>query len=150
MVGNAYVISHSDQKPEIPPKAILVAPAIAPDWLPLLQQAAGIVTQHGGLTSHSAILARELGIPAVVNAINATELIQTGELLVLDGDRGEVYRVSHTENELRIAGGAGGEDIATHDSRLTTRHSPLATHHSPLTTRHSPLATRHSPLTTRP
>lgn len=139
VVGNAYVISHSDQKPEIPPKAILVAPAIAPDWLPLLQQAAGIVTQHGGLTSHSAILARELGIPAVVNATNATQLIQTGELLLLDGDHGEVYRVSRTENELRIAGRAGGEDIATHHSPLITRHSPLTTHHSLLTT---PIATQ--------
>lgn len=144
VVGKAYVITHPDCKPEIPPKAILVAPAIAPDWLPLLQQAAGIVTQQGGLTSHSAILARELGIPAVVNATNATKLIQTGESLVLDGDRGEVYRVSRRDGELGKAEGAQGaesaegEDIATRHSPLTTRHSYVASY-PPLTT---PIATQ--------
>ncbi len=93
VVADALVVVDTPDKLEIPPQVILVAKAIAPDWLPHLQQVAGIVTQHGGLTSHSAILARELGIPAVVNAANATQLIQTGESLLLDGDRGEIYRV---------------------------------------------------------
>ncbi len=93
VVANALVVVDPDEKPEIPPDVILVALSIAPNWLPLLQHVAGIVTQQGGLTSHSAILARELGIPAIVGAANATSLIQTGELVLLDGDRGEVYRV---------------------------------------------------------
>ncbi|NHC35023.1 putative PEP-binding protein [Scytonema millei] len=93
VIAPAYAIAKSEPRPvTIPAGSILVAPAIAPDWLPLLQQAAGIVTEQGGLTSHSAILARELGIPAVVSVARATALIQTGELLELNGDRGEVWR----------------------------------------------------------
>lgn len=90
----AYVIVNSQIKPEqIPPGVILVVSAITPDWLPLLQQVAGIITAQGGLTSHAAILARELGIPAVVNVADATVLIHNGERLLVDGDRGEVYRI---------------------------------------------------------
>ncbi len=86
------------------PGRILVAKAIAPDWLPLLKQAVGIVTEQGGMTSHGAIVARELGIPAVVNVPDITQLIQTGESLVLDGDRGEIRRLSKREGieETRI------------------------------------------------
>ncbi|MFH7024635.1 MAG: putative PEP-binding protein [Heteroscytonema crispum UTEX LB 1556] len=92
--GVAHVVVHSLQKTaKLPEGVILVASAIAPDWLPLLQQVSGIITEQGGLTSHAAILARELGIPAVVSALGATNLIQTGERLVVDGDRGEVDRV---------------------------------------------------------
>jgi pyruvate,water dikinase len=93
VVAPAYVIAKDEPRPAtIPAGSILVATAIAPDWLPLLQQAAGIVTEQGGLTSHSAILARELGIPAVVNVVRATASLQTGEVLLLNGDRGEVWR----------------------------------------------------------
>ncbi|MEA5502979.1 putative PEP-binding protein [Halotia wernerae UHCC 0503] len=94
VTATAYVIANSQQKPEKFPKGvILVVKALTPDWLPLLQQVAGIITQQGGLTSHAAILARELGIPAVVSAADATTFIQNGERLLLDGDRGEVYRI---------------------------------------------------------
>jgi len=79
------------------PGRILVASSIAPDWLPLLKQAVGIVTERGGMTSHGAIVARELGIPAVVNVADVTKLIQTGESLVVDGDRGEIYRLGRRE-----------------------------------------------------
>ncbi|MHC5936060.1 putative PEP-binding protein [Nostoc sp.] len=100
VVATALVIINSQQKPEQLPKGvILVVPAIAPDWLPLLQQVAGIITEEGGLTSHAAILARELGIAAVVNATSATSLIQTGERLLLDGERGEVYRIKGDSKE---------------------------------------------------
>lgn len=115
VVGNALVVVDTPDKLEIPPQVILVTKAIAPDWLPQLQQVAGIITQHGGLTSHSAILARELGIPAIVNAANATQLIQTGESLLLDGDRGEIYRVTSQESGVRIV-----------NSSLAPDHSPLA------------------------
>jgi len=73
---------------------ILVAEIVLPEWLPFLRQAAGIITEQGGMTSHGAIIARELGIPAVVGVAAATQLIQTGEDLTLDGDQGIVYRQS--------------------------------------------------------
>jgi pyruvate,water dikinase len=70
---------------------ILVARAIDPSWLPWLKVAAGIVAEQGGMTSHGAILARELGIPAVVGVAGATRAIATGDLVLVDGDTGEVF-----------------------------------------------------------
>ena len=99
VTATAYVVNSLLSSEQLPKGVILVAQAIAPDWLPLLQQLVGIITEKGGLTSHAAILARELGIPAVVSAKDATALIQTGDRLLLDGDRGEVYRARKEENE---------------------------------------------------
>ncbi|AFZ25902.1 phosphoenolpyruvate synthase/pyruvate phosphate dikinase [Cylindrospermum stagnale PCC 7417] len=100
VMGTAYIIGSSQPKPEQLPKGvILIASVVTPDWLPLLQQVAGIITERGGLTSHAAILARELCIPAVVSATDATTLIQNGERLLLDGDRGEVYRIKSEVSE---------------------------------------------------
>ncbi|MEH1932831.1 MAG: putative PEP-binding protein [Nostoc sp.] len=99
VVATALVINPQQKPEQLPKGVILVVTAIAPDWLPLLHQVAGIITEQGGLTSHAAILARELGIAAVVNAISATSLIQTGERLLLDGDRGEVYRIKGDSKE---------------------------------------------------
>jgi pyruvate,water dikinase len=93
-VASACVIVDPQQAEELPVGFILVAYAIAPEWLPLLQQASGIVTEHGGLTSHAAILARELGIPAVVSVLDATTIFQSGERLIVDGDQGVVYRAT--------------------------------------------------------
>jgi len=71
---------------------ILVAEIVLPEWLPFLQEAAGIITEQGGMTSHGAIIARELGIPAVVGVKGATRLIQPGEMVILDGNQGMIYR----------------------------------------------------------
>jgi len=103
VIATAHVIVNSQQQIEQLPKGvILVAPVIAPDWLPLLQQAGGIVTERGGLTSHAAILARELGIPAVVNVADATAIIHNGDRLVVDGDQGEVYRATRGDSGLPL------------------------------------------------
>jgi pyruvate, water dikinase len=99
VTATAYVVNSQTQSEQLPKGVILVAQALAPDWLPLLQQVVGIITEKGGLTSHAAILARELGIPAVVSAKNATALIKTGDRLLLEGDRGEVYRVIKEDGE---------------------------------------------------
>ncbi len=88
---------HLTQRPTQPLSLsgkILVAEIVLPEWLPFLRQAAGIITEQGGMTSHGAIIARELGIPAVVGVAAATQLIQTGEDLTLDGDQGIIYRQS--------------------------------------------------------
>ncbi|MEH2194770.1 MAG: putative PEP-binding protein [Nostoc sp.] len=141
VVATALVITNSQQKPEELPKGvILVVPTITPDWLPLLHQVAGIITEQGGLTSHAAILARELRIAAVVNAKSATTLIQTGERLLLDGDRGEIYRIkgdSKKEMEKgreQEGGKLGGENFvspnyskALHSSAVTTHLPMIAT-----------------------
>ncbi|WP_017654955.1 putative PEP-binding protein [Fortiea contorta] len=123
VTANAYVIANSLHQPEqIPHGVILVAKAIAPEWLPFLQKIAGIITEQGGLTSHAAILARELSIPAVVSATDVTALIQIGERLLVDGDRGEVYRV-------RIDQENGGESEKVKAAANQPRNAP--THPSP-------------------
>ncbi|MFB2898782.1 putative PEP-binding protein [Aerosakkonemataceae cyanobacterium BLCC-F50] len=74
-----------------PAGEILILKHLHPDWLPLLRKAAGVVAEQGGMTCHAAIIARELGIPAVVGVSGATKLIQTGTFLLVDGDRGEIH-----------------------------------------------------------
>ncbi|MBN3911373.1 MAG: phosphoenolpyruvate synthase [Nostoc sp. NMS1] len=131
IVATALVITNSQHKPEQLPKGvILVVPTITPDWLPLLHQVAGIITEQGGLTSHAAILARELGITAVVNATSATTLIQTGERLLLDGDRGEVYRIK----------GDSKEDMERErEEKLLSLHHPNPKVPHPTVTSHLPM-----------
>lgn len=104
VVAPAYVVTNPTDIETLPSGVILVASAIAPHWFPLLQQVVGIVTEQGGSTSHCAILARELGIPAVIGAANVTQIIQTGELLLLDGDRGEINRLSKDPKKLKYTG----------------------------------------------
>jgi pyruvate,water dikinase len=90
-VAPAWVVTQPAIEPmNMPPGCVLVSSSITPDWLPWVKHATGIVTEQGGLTSHGAVLARELGIPAVTGIANATRMIQSGELLMVDGDRGEV------------------------------------------------------------
>lgn len=71
---------------------ILVAPMTTPDWVPCLRRAGGIVTDSGGKTSHAAIVSRELGIPCIVGAGNATKVLETGTMVTLDATEGVVRR----------------------------------------------------------
>lgn len=74
---------------------ILVTEMTDPDWGPIMKRAAGIVTDKGGRTAHAAIVSRELGIPAVVGAGNATQVLSDGEKVTLDctsGAEGVLYR----------------------------------------------------------
>lgn len=74
--------------------SILVTQTTDPDWVPIMKRAAAIVTDHGGRTSHAAIVSRELGLPAVVGTGNATEILHTGQDVTIscaEGDEGFVY-----------------------------------------------------------
>ena len=74
--------------------SILVTSATDPDWVPIMKRAAAIISDHGGRTSHAAIVSRELGIPAVVGAGNATYVLHTGQDVTVscaEGDNGFVY-----------------------------------------------------------
>lgn len=73
---------------------VLVAETTAPDWEAAMKRAAAIVTEHGGRTCHAAIVARELGIPAIVGAKGARSLLQAGQKITIscaEGERGKVY-----------------------------------------------------------
>ncbi len=82
---------------------ILVTKTIAPHWLSLVTAAAGIICEQGGLTSHGAVLARELSRPAVVGLANATQAITTGTLLFLDGNTGAVYELPEQPLRAEVA-----------------------------------------------
>jgi pyruvate,water dikinase len=69
---------------------ILVTKMTDPDWVPYMKMASAIVTDEGGLTAHAAIVARELGIPAVVGTGNATRVLKDGMVVTVDGSRGVV------------------------------------------------------------
>lgn len=94
-IATAWVApsSSAHAQDNMPQGAILVASSLQPEWLPWLQCAAAIVTEQGGMTSHGAILARELGIPAVVGVAQATQIIKTGDQIFVDGDRGRVQQL---------------------------------------------------------
>ncbi|MEN9520975.1 MAG: hypothetical protein RLZZ381_3563 [Cyanobacteriota bacterium] len=71
--------------------SILVTKAIDPQHIPLIKQVRGIITEIGGKNSHAAIVARELGIPAIANATNATSILDHGDRILLNGNDGHVY-----------------------------------------------------------
>ncbi len=93
-VGKVRIIQSPKQIGEFRPGEVLVTDSTDPDWEPIMKQAAAIVTERGGRTSHAAIIARELGIPAVVGAVNACDkLCGANEVTVscAKGQTGVVY-----------------------------------------------------------
>jgi len=87
--GKARVILHTEDG-VVEPGEILVAPFTDPGWTPYFIPASGIVMDMGGLLSHGSIIAREYGIPAVVNITGATKNIKTGQMILVDGNKGVV------------------------------------------------------------
>ncbi|NJO95929.1 MAG: peptide chain release factor H [Hyellaceae cyanobacterium CSU_1_1] len=77
--------------PPISPGAILVTKVIDPQHVSLIKQVKGIITEIGGRNSHAAIVARELGIPAIANATDASKILHHGDRILLNGDDGRVY-----------------------------------------------------------
>jgi pyruvate,water dikinase len=93
--GRARVIGSVAELGKFLPGEVLVADITTPDWEPVMKTAAAIVTNRGGRTCHAAIIARELGIPAVVGTGNSTSAVATGEVVTVscaEGDAGQVYR----------------------------------------------------------
>ena len=93
--GKARVILEASQMRELQAGEVLVTDITDPDWEPVMKIAAGIVTNRGGRTCHAAIIARELGIPAIVGCGDATQTLRTGEMVTVScaqGDSGFVYR----------------------------------------------------------
>ncbi|WP_267081164.1 MULTISPECIES: phosphoenolpyruvate synthase [Limnobaculum] len=93
--GPVKVITDLSQMDRILPGDVLVTDMTDPDWEPIMKRAAAIVTNRGGRTCHAAIIARELGIPAVVGCGNATELLHEGQKVTVscaEGDTGFIYQ----------------------------------------------------------
>ncbi len=94
-VGKARLLTAPKEADQLTPDTIIVTDTITPDWDPLLKQVAGIVTNKGGRTSHAAIVARELGVPAIVGCGDATQTIKSGDAITLScaqGKTGYIYQ----------------------------------------------------------
>ena len=92
--GPVRLVSHSSQMESVQPGDILVTDMTDPNWEPVMKRASAIVTNRGGRTCHAAIIARELGIPAVVGCGNATEILVSESLVTVscaEGDTGFIY-----------------------------------------------------------
>jgi len=90
VTGRARVILRTDDHQHVEAGEILVAPFTDPAWTPYFLPAAAVVMDMGGVLSHGAIIAREYGIPAVVNVGPASKIIKTGQTIRVDADRGTV------------------------------------------------------------
>lgn len=92
--GTARVLQSPSEAGKLQPGDIVVTENISPDWDPVLKKVAGIVTNSGGRTSHAAIVARELGVPAIVGAVDATVKLRDGAAVTVscsEGKQGHVY-----------------------------------------------------------
>ncbi len=91
VVGLARKLTSLAESDRLGPGEILVTRKTEPDWVPLMRRAAAIVTDEGGMTAHAAIVSRELGIPCVVGAQDATRRIADGTRITVDAQHGVVY-----------------------------------------------------------
>lgn len=89
--GVARIINHPSQGNRLSPGEVLVAPSTDPGWTPLFLKACAVVMETGGFTSHGAIVAREYGLPAVINVPGALKAVKDGQTITVDGDEGRVY-----------------------------------------------------------
>jgi pyruvate, water dikinase len=94
VTGEVCVIENAKDIASFVDGSILVTSTTDPDWVPVMKRAKAIVTDHGGRTSHAAIVSRELGLPAIVGTGNATALLHSGQSVTVscaEGDQGFVY-----------------------------------------------------------
>lgn len=97
VTGRVRVLHSLAEGPSLQEGEILVAPALDPGWTPLLTRAAGVVLELGSQLSHGAIVAREYRVPGVANLEGATRSFQDGEVITVDGTRGEVWGMARPE-----------------------------------------------------
>jgi phosphohistidine swiveling domain-containing protein len=90
LIGRARVILDIHETSDLTKEDILITLFTDPGWTPVLARVGGVVTEVGGLLSHAAVIGREYGIPAILNLINATQLIKDGDLIKINGKTGMV------------------------------------------------------------
>lgn len=105
--GKVQVIKNVAQISQFQKGNILVTEMTAPDWVPIMQMASAIITDHGGRTSHAAIVSRELGIPAIVGTNHATKLLKDHQMITVscaEGEEGYIYegKLPFTAKEVHL------------------------------------------------
>lgn len=106
--GKAQIIKTIKEINKFKKGQILVTTKTDPDWVPIMKKSAGIITDHGGRTSHAAIVSRELGVPAIVGTRTATSKLKDKQEITLscaEGSVGNVYQgiLDYQENEVKLA-----------------------------------------------
>ncbi len=99
VAGEVRIVDKLDQLDKVEEGDIIVADMTTPDMVPAMKRAVGIITDEGGMTSHAAIVSRELGVPAVVGAEHATERLRDGQLVTIDGDKGSIEAGAEAETD---------------------------------------------------
>jgi len=116
--GPVQIIKSVKQIDKIQKGEILVTTMTSPDFVPAMKRVVAIVTDQGGQTSHAAIVSRELGIPCVVGTEKATEVLKNGQMITVNGTKGEVYKggiiskfpiSNFSFDKLRIPSGVKGQ-----------------------------------------
>ena len=97
--GHVKIVSSPKEINKVTQGDVLVAKMTSPDYVPAMKKASAIVTDEGGLTSHAAIVSRELGVPAVVGTKEATVKLKEGYLVTVDGQKGQVFLGSKIKME---------------------------------------------------
>ena len=107
--GPVRVVSDPSEMHMVQPGDILVADMTDPNWEPVMKRASALVTNRGGRTCHAAIIARELGIPAIVGSVNATELLNDGDIVTVSCSEGETGIVYQGELQYEVTTQEDGE-----------------------------------------
>jgi len=105
--GTVQVIERAEDIDRFEEGSLLVTGMTDPDWVPIMKKAAGIITDHGGRTSHAAIVSRELGVAAIVGTGNATQHLKDGQEITIscaEGDQGRIYEgtLDYEEKEIDL------------------------------------------------
>ncbi len=124
--GEVKVLASPDEDDRFDDGDVLVAEMTAPDWVPIMSRAAAFVTDSGGMTSHAAIVGREMGVPCVVGAGNATEVLSDGQLVTVDGSQGKIY-AGDVAGSLQDQRGRRGLEVGEPSIPDVGEITPLAT-----------------------
>lgn len=119
----AVVLSTADFE-KMAPGRILVCPTTTPAWTPLFSQAAGLVTEIGGVLAHGSIVAREYGIPAVMGVQGITRRVRDGQEITVDGDRGRVRLDERAAGQGASTEGANAGRAASDGATATEEDAP--------------------------
>jgi pyruvate, water dikinase len=102
-VGPVRIVLDPAEMHLVQPGDVLVADMTDPNWEPVMKRASALVTNRGGRTCHAAIIARELGIPAIVGSVNATDLLREGEIVTVSCAEGETGFVYHGALDFEVS-----------------------------------------------
>jgi pyruvate,water dikinase len=112
--GTVKITHHGSEIDKVRDGDVLVAEMTTPAFVPAMKRAVAIVTDRGGITCHAAIVSREMGVPCVVGAVEATSVLKDGQLITVDGSQGKVYEGRVIRKTVAVPGlEVAGEPVKT-------------------------------------